>query len=78
MEAARTAPKLTVAYHSKSNGRAERMTDTLKQALYMMILENGKDWDVFLPQEVSACPAGTAADGLLPFELLYGSHLVAS
>ena len=63
----------TSPYHPQSDGLVERFNGTLKQMLRKSAVEEGKDWDKYLPYLLFAYrEVPQASTGFSPFELLYG------
>ena len=66
-------PIRTSPYHPQTDGLVERFNQTLKAMLRKVAVEEGKDWDKFLPYLLFAYrEVPQSSTGFSPFELLYG------
>jgi len=69
--------QITAAYHPQSNGKAERMIQTLKKNVRKLQLNNQRDFTRALQIAVAAyCMVPHRATGFSPFQLLYGCDLL--
>lgn len=64
-----TSPEETAAYSLHSNGRAERIIQTLKGAVKRMVVDTNADWTDRLPLFVNSIQAGKAEDEHNSYEL---------
>lgn len=72
LKAAGTVPKTTDTYSPQSNGRAERMIQTIKDAIGRSIASTHAKWDELLLSIVDSIRAERAKDGHSPYELMFG------
>lgn len=62
----------TLSYAPMSNGKAEKMVGTMKRGIRRLVVQYGKEWDVFVDKILFGYHRRPARDGVSPFELLYG------
>ncbi len=63
----------TSVYHPQTDGLVKRFNQTLKQMLWQVVEEVGRDWDLMLPYVLFGIrEVPQASTGFTPFELLFG------
>ena len=60
------------AHNPRGNAKAERMVGTLKQVVKKMIVSSEVDWDAWISRVLSGYRKRPGADGMSPFEILFG------
>ena len=64
--------KFVSAYNPRGNAKAERMVGTLKQAVRKMMVSSEVEWDAWISRVLSGYRKRPGADGMSPFEILFG------
>lgn len=64
--------RTVLAYAPMSNGRAERMVGTIKRSIGRLINDGGISWDQAVVKTVFGYRRRPLAEGISPFQLLYG------
>ena len=69
-------PIKTSPYHPQTDGLVERFNQTLKAMLRKTVLDEGKDWDKWVPYLLFAYrEVPQSSTGFSPFELVYGRQV---
>jgi transposase InsO family protein len=72
-EALGTQLNFSTAYHPETDGKTERMNQTLEDMLRMYVMDQQKHWEEFLPLvEFTYNNSYQSTIKMAPFEFLYG------
>jgi hypothetical protein len=72
-EALGTQLNFSTAYHPETDGKTERMNQTLEDMLFMYVMDQQKHWEEFLPLvEFAYNNNYQSTIKMVPFEFLYG------
>ena len=63
--------RTVIPYALMSNGKAERMVESVKAAVCETVLKTGMEWDKALTQFLYGYRRRTTKNGVSPFKLLY-------
>lgn len=70
--------KYTSTYNPRVNAKVERLVGTRKRSMKKVILPTGKQWDQSTDKILRGCRLRPGADGVSPFEAMFGVRASSS